>query len=166
MFLRIFQLSSSPADTANSTPENQDTEAFIEEHKRLESIISDSENIWEEHTYQIAAGGLSITFAIFTYLTSHGVKFNWQMVVIWSLFAVSLILNYISHRISIRVARNHQRMFTDWRKDNKPFDEDIINTIYRKEDRVTNILNFIVVLFLCSAIIYTIIFTCCQLYKL
>ncbi len=139
---------------------------YLKEHERLEAIISDSEDIWEERTYQIAAGGLSITFAIFTYLYSKGLKLDWQMVLIWGLYSFALLLNYVSHRISIYDARKMQGFLKKRRGDNLPYDEDEINRTYATQGLLTTIINWIVGLSLAVAVIYTIVYTCIKLVSL
>ena len=145
--------------------ERQDSadDRYLKEHERLESIISDSENIWEERTYQIAAGGLSITFAIFTFLSDRGSELDWQMVLIWSLYSFSLLMNFVSHRISIYDARKMQRFMKDRRDRGLPYDEDVMNKVYSDQGWLTSLINWIVGLTLIGAVIYTIIYTCIHL---
>lgn len=164
MQLRIFHILCS-RPKSNIVDDSKDKESYVEEHKRLEMIISSSEDIWEARTYQIAAGGLSISFAIFTYLMSNGIHFSWHMIFIWSLFAVSLLLNYVSHRITICIASNMQELLSIKRNNNESYDETELNAIYKSQDMIISIINLFVGLLLCSAIVYTIIFTCLELAK-
>lgn len=57
-------------DTTCTELTKEDAEAYADEHRRLESIIQDSEKIWEDRTFQIAAGGLTLTFTVFSFLIS------------------------------------------------------------------------------------------------
>ena len=149
----------------DSQPDSND-DRYLKEHERLEAIISDSEDIWEERTYQISAGGLSITFAIFSYLSSKGLKLDWQMVLIWSLYAFALLLNYVSHRISILDARKMQRLMKKRRDKGLPYNEDELNKAYSKQGWLTTLINWVVGLSLAGAVIYTIVYTCIHILSL
>lgn len=157
-----------PVSSQDKQNAQQDSnyDSYLKEHERLEAIISDSEDIWEERTYQIAAGGLSITFAIFTYLSGRGIKLDWQMVLIWSLYSFALLLNYASHRISIKDARKMQGLLKDRRDNGLPYDEDVMNNTYSTQGWMTTLINWIVGLSLAVAVIYTIVYTCIKLVSL
>ena len=150
------------------TPErNQgiDFEPYFKEHDRLEAIISDSESIWEARTFQIAAGGLSLTFAAFSFLAGKGFRFDWQIALIWGLFVFCIVLNYVSHRISIKNARKMQAYLADRRKKSLIYDESSTEIIYQMQDIVVNVINIIVEFFLIADVIYTIVYFSIHLLK-
>lgn len=155
-----------PQESQQEPHQDSNDEVYLKEHERLEAIISDSEDIWEERTYQIAAGGLSITFAIFSYLSGRDIKLDWQMILIWSLYAFALLLNYASHRISIHDARKMQGFMKKRRDKGLPYDEDEMNKAYSKQGWLTILINWIVGLTLAGAVIYTIVYTCIHILSL
>lgn len=127
-FIQILRYQQQPPQLTQSQPQQEnDDDTYIKEHERLEAIVSDSEYIWEERTYQIAAGGLSITFTIFCYLASKNNPFDWQMILIWGLYATALLLNYVSHRISVCDARKMQAFLKQCREEGKPYNETALN---------------------------------------
>ena len=136
----------------------EDLDRYDEEHNRLEAIISDSENIWEERTFQIAAGGLSLTFAIFAFLAGEGKCFDWQISLIWGVYILCIILNYVSHRISIRKGREMQGYLKTQKKDGLSYDEDAIQKEYSHFDKPVVFLNGFVQWMLIVNVIYTVVF--------
>ncbi len=166
-FIRVLRLQQDPLQPTQGQPlQKNDDDTYIKEHERLEAIVSDSEDIWEERTYQIAAGGLSITFTIFCYLASKKVPFDWQIILIWGLYVAVLLLNYVSHRISICDARKMQAFLKRCREDGEPYNETAINEKYQKQGRLLTVLNWVVGVMLAGAVVYTIIYTCKQLMSL
>ena len=129
-------------------------ESKLEEYNRIESIRSDSEKIWEERTYQIAAGGLSLTFAIYSYLGSkYGLKFDWMIGVIWSLYALCIVLNYISHLITAMHCSKIQNALTS-----EVVDEHYIDTLYNRANSF-RWFNYVVVILLIVDIVLTIVYS-------
>jgi len=165
-FIHILRFQQLPQQTQSQPPQVNDDDTYIKEHERLEAIVSDSEDIWEERTYQIAAGGLSITFTIFCYLASKNIPFDWQMILIWGLYAAALLLNYISHRVSVNDARKMQAFLKQCRESGEPYNETALNEKYKKQGRLLTVINWIVGLTLVGAVIYTIIYTCIHLMSL
>lgn len=110
MYFQILKNLLRPRATAEKLDKaREDRQAHIDEHNRLEKIVTDSENLWEERTYQIAAGGLTLSFAVFSFLCgSGGVRFDCHMAAIWVVFAGCLIANYVSNHIAVKDARKMQ----------------------------------------------------------
>lgn len=165
-FIHILRFQQPPQQTQNQQPQVNDDDTYIKEHERLEAIVSDSEDIWEERTYQIAAGGLSITFTIFCYMANKNISFDWQMILIWGLYAAALLLNYISHRVPVNDARKMQAFLKQCRESGEPYNETALNEKYKKQGRLLTVINWIVGLTLVGAVIYTIIYTCIHLMPL
>ena len=88
------------------------------------------------------------------------------MVLIWSLYSFALLLNYASHRISIKDARKMQGLLKDRRDNGLPYDEDVMNNTYSTQGWMTTLINWIVGLSLAVAVIYTIVYTCIKLLSL
>ena len=146
---------------------DKDDEAYNEEHKRLENIIDKSENLWEDRTYQIAAGGLSLSFAVFSFLCgSKEVRFEYHMALIWGLYALCLLVNYASHRLSIADARKMQEHLYKFRAKKIPYNEEALSNTYSKQGHVGRFLNIFVLLLLSANVIYTIVYTCIKLFSL
>lgn len=137
-------------------------DAYEKEHNRLGTLRDDAESIWEERTYQIAAGGLSLTFAVFSFLIDrdNGITFCWQMSVIWAVFATCLVMNYLSQRISVRHFEKLQEELFEDRDKNVPYNEEIMIERNRKSDRLINFLNFITEILLMANIVFTIVYIC------
>ncbi len=137
-------------------------EAYEKEHNRLGALKDDAENIWEERTYQIAAGGLSLTFAVFSFLMGrdNGISFSWQMLVIWAVFAVCLVMNYLSQRVSVRHFEKMQKVLFEDRENNTPYNEKVMIERCQKSDRLINCINFITELLLIANIVFTIVYIC------
>lgn len=168
-FIHILRYQAQQPLMSQEKPNSQqdpNEDRYLKEHERLEAIISDSEDIWEERTYQIAAGGLSITFAIFSYLSGKGLPLDWQMVLIWILYAFALLLNYVSHRISINDARKMQSLMKKRRDKGLPYNEEEMNKAYSKQGWLTILINWVVGLSLVGAVIYTIVYTCIHIVSL
>ena len=109
----------------DKSPECDSYDPYIEEHNRLGALKDDSEDLWEERTYQLSAGGLSLTFAVFSFLMSgdNGMPFHWQMAVIWGGYVFCLVANYISQRISICNFKSLQEQLDKDRQKGVVYDE-------------------------------------------
>lgn len=142
-----------------------DQEAFIKEHKRLAGIINDSECIWEERTFQIAAGGLSLTFAVFAFLAGKGQCFNWQMVLIWGVYVLCILLNYVSHRVSIKNAIKMQGYLEKRLEEGAKYVVKEIEKEYSRLDKSVISLNGVVQWMLIANVIYTVVFFSIYLLK-
>ena len=132
---------------------------YSDEHDRLEELIDASENIWEDRTYQIAAGGLTISFGVFSFLSENNVGFDWQMGLITGIYAFCLLLNYISQRVAIKTFRESQDMLCNKRKNGEEYNEDEINCYYESKDKYLNLFNVITQWLLILNVIYTLLFT-------
>ena len=143
---------------------DNDFEAYKEEHERLEKRIERSEDIWEDRTFQIAAGGLTLTFAVFSYLNDkEGLDFDWQVGLIWGIFALCILLNYVSHRVAVHTLRDAQNYLFSRREENKPYQERALGERYAKQDRLMKWINGITLALLVGDVVYTLIYTCLKL---
>lgn len=136
-------------------------DAYKEEYERLEALRDEAENIWEDRTYQMSAGGLSLTFAVFSFLMSgyDGIDFQWPMAVIWGVYTICLLINYLSHHISTHIFLKLQDSLSDDREKGLEYDEKRLLERYEKTDKV-NILNIIIEELLILNIISTVVYTC------
>lgn len=134
---------------------------YIEEHNRLGALKDESETIWEERTYQLCAGGLSLTFAVFSFLMSkeNGISFHWQMAAIWGGYVLCLVLNYLSHRISICKFKNLQEQLDKDRLAGVEYDEEKLAKRNSESDCLINIMNCVTEVVLVVNIIFTIVYT-------
>ena len=113
---------------SQSKSSNEDEESFAaykEEIVRLGALKDATEDIWEDRTYQMSAGALSLTFAVFSFLMGkqNGILFSWPMVVIWGGFVFCLVINYLSHHIAKNNFINLQDELFDDRDKQLPYDE-------------------------------------------
>ena len=136
--------------------------AYKEEHERLEALRDETENIWEERTYQMSVGGLSLTFAVFSFLMSgyDGIDFQWPMAVIWGVFAFCLVINYSSQHISKCTFLKLQKSLFDDREKGLEYDENRLVERYEKTDIFLNFLNITTEFLLILNIIFTVVYTC------
>lgn len=160
MLLTLLHLLNARLFPDNEPLNQEDIDSYCKAHEQLTSIISESENIWEDRTYQIAAGGLSISFAVFSFCFKSTNKLDWQIVLIWGLYAICLIINYLSHLISIHKARKMQNLLRSFRAEKKPYNEEFLNSIYSKEDRLTKNTNLVLALVLSCTVVYTLVYSC------
>lgn len=135
---------------------------YIDEHNRLGALKDDSEDLWEERTYQLSAGGLSLTFAVFSFLMSddNGMPFHWQMAVIWGGYVFCLVANYLSQRISICNFKSLQKQLDQDRQKGVVYDENNLTKRNSRSDKLINILNTLTEIVLVINIIFTIVYTC------
>ena len=137
-------------------------DAYKEEYERLEALRDEAENIWEDRTYQMSAGGLSLTFAVFSFLMSgyDGMDFQWPMAVIWGVYAICLLINYLSQHISKYNFLKFQESLSDDRENGLEYDENRLIERYEKTDKGLNVLNVITEVLLILNIVSTVVYTC------
>ena len=135
-------------------------EASKEEHSRLGALKDESENIWEERTYQLSAGGLSITFAVFSFLMGRGISFQWPMALIWGGYVFCLIVNYLSHRISAKHFEKQQVLMYEDRWKNIPYNEEKQIERYKRFDKWMKFINVLTEIVLIFDIVLTIVYSC------
>lgn len=151
----------------DKSPECDSNDPYIDEHNRLGALKDESENIWEERTYQLSAGGLSLTFAVFSFLMSgdNGMPFHWQMAVIWGGYVFCLVANYISQRISICNFKSLQEQLYKDRQNGVVYNENNLANRNSMSDCLVNILNTLTEIVLVIDIIFTIVYTCVLFYE-
>lgn len=142
-------------------------DAYKEEHNRLESLRDESESLWEDRTYQLATGGLSLTFAVFSFLMSgeNAKSFEWPMAVIWSGFAFCLVVNYLSQRCAAKhFVKLQEELYND-RNKGLGFSEERQIKRDEKYDKSVNFFNVLTEIVLVLDIVITVIYTCCLFIK-
>lgn len=146
----------------DKSPECDSYDPYIDEHNRLGALKDDSEDLWEERTYQLSAGGLSLTFAVFSFLMSddNGMPFHWQMAVIWGGYVFCLVANYLSQRISICNFKSLQKQLDQDRQKGVVYDENNLTKRNSRSDKLIIILNTLTEIILVINIIFTIVYTC------
>lgn len=158
-------------DNASSQRQNSENDdgfdAYKEEHIRLGALKDASEDIWEDRTYQMSAGGLSLTFAVFSYLMGqeNGVAFSWPMAAIWAGFVICLVVNYLSQRLSRHCFMKLQDALREDRENGLQYDEQRLIKRNKKYDRWTNILNIVTEVLLVTDIVATIVYTAILFWK-
>ena len=135
-------------------------EASKEEHNRLGALKDESENIWEERTYQLSAGGLSITFAVFSFLMGRGIDFQWPMALIWGGYVFCLIVNYLSQRVSAKHFEKQQVLLYEDRWKNIPYSEEKQVERYKRFDNRMRFFNVLTEIVLVLDIVLTIVYSC------
>lgn len=142
-------------------------DAYKEEYDRLEALRDETENIWEDRTYQMSVGGLSLTFAVFSYLMGEksGMDFQWPMAVIWGVYALCLIINYLSLHISKHNFLKLQKLLSVDREKDLEYDENRLIERYEKTDKVLVFLNTVTEVLLILNIITTVVYTCILFYS-
>lgn len=137
-------------------------DAYKEEHIRLETLRNESESLWEDRTYQMAAGGLSLTFTVFSFLMSgkNAISFEWPMAVIWSGYAFCLIVNYLSQRCAARHFVKLQEELYNNRNKGLEYNEQRQINRDEKYDKSINFFNVLTEIVLVLDIVFTVIYTC------
>lgn len=143
-------------------------DSYNKEYDRLEKQREDSENIWEDRTYQLSAGGLSLTFAVFSFLMKqdNSIHFMWEMGVIWGGYTLCLILNYISHRMSISNFVDYIEKLEADRDNGKKYNVRVLTERYRCGDNCVSMLNRLTEILLVINIIFTVGYTISFFYNL
>ena len=142
--------------------DNSSYDSYRDEQERLEKLRQDSETIWEERTYQLSAGGLSLTFAIFSFLMSNEggkISFEWPMAVIWGTYTCCLVANYISHRVSISNFSKYIEMLEEERNGNIDYDEIVLAERYKCGDKLVRFINSLTECLLVVNIFFTVIYS-------
>ena len=161
IFVSRMLIKQSMQEKESCPKDNDDTiEASKEEHNRLGALKDESETIWEERTYQLSAGGLSITFAVFSFLMSRGIGFQWPMALIWGGFVFCLIVNYLSQRISTKHFEKQQVLLYEDRLKKIPYDEKKQIERYKRFDRCMVFCNVLTEIILVLDIVLTIVYAC------
>jgi hypothetical protein len=137
-------------------------DAYKEEHNRLETLRNESESLWEDRTYQMAAGGLSLTFAIFSFLMSgeNAKSFAWPMAFIWFGYAFCLVVNYLSQRCAAKhFVKLQEELYND-RSKGLEYSEQRQIKRDEKYDKSVNFFNILTEIVLVLDIVFTVIYTC------
>lgn len=134
---------------------------YKEEHLRLEGIILESEKIWEERTFGIAAGGLSLSFAVFSfYLSQYSARsFTLWMGLIVLGYVVCLVLNYWSHRKTIQECRRLQEVLRTDKAQGLPYDEARLREHYAKGNKMMERINRATGALLIVSVVSTLFYT-------
>lgn len=134
---------------------------YHEEYCRLEKTIKDSEKIWEDRTFGIAAGGLSLSFAMFSFGVDQDVaqSIACYMPYIWAGYVICLILNYLSNRTSMKICRQLQETLISDRDWGLPYDTSRLKIHYEKGNKKMNIINRITEVLLILSVLSTLIVT-------
>lgn len=145
-----------------SEEEKKSFDSYMDEYQRLEKLREDSENIWEERTYQLSAGGLSLTFAVFSFLMrgNNDMKFQWPMVVILGSFVLCLVINYISQIIAAKHFETLQELLYNDRCKNIDYDENRLIERNKQYDFWMNVFNYFTMIVLVLNIIFTVVYIC------
>ena len=99
-----------------------------------------------------------MTFAVFAFLAGKGQCFNWQMALIWGVYVLCILLNYISHRVSIRNAMKMQGYLEKWLEGGAKY---VVKEIEKENSRLDKsfiLLNGVVQWMLIVNVIYTVVF--------
>lgn len=134
---------------------------YTEEHHRLEEIVRESEKIWEDRTFGIAAGGLSLSFALFSFLVSQGViqRITVGMLLIWFGYVACLSLNYWIHHKTINDCLQLQQDLSADRNQGLPYDASRLSTHYEKANKQMKRINCITEVLLFVSVIATLLYT-------
>ena len=129
---------------AKKMPED-DKEAYLRELSNLNSVYREADNTWDERIYQIAAGGLSLCLASFSFLA--GIKDNfvmdWKPCTIMAVYAFVILLNFISQRMSTSCVRQLVEELRKKLKDGKAFVSDDVQRLYDKKSFGLVVINWI-----------------------
>lgn len=144
--------------------DKKDLEYYDKEYDRLESIRSASEDLREERTFDIASGGLALSIGIFAYLSANKKELpcEWIIVAVMICFGLAIMINYISHYISVRVMEKNVDAINKMKGDDREYDADAIDATYRNNSKLLEVMNCLVFALtltgVCLVVIYGIAF--------
>ena len=142
---------------------NEDYEKFNEQLDRLDETIGASEDLIESRTFEIAAGGLTISLTILSllrdteYFPENGMILT---CIIWGIFTLSILLHYFSQFAAKRSSEEVSAIIHKKIKNREKYDSDELNMIQNQKIRIVSILNKITPFLLSLGIILLISFTC------
>ena len=147
---------------------NEDYEKFNEQLDRLDETIGASEDLIESRTFEIAAGGLTISLTILSllrdteYFPENGMILT---CIIWGIFTLSILLHYFSQFAAKRSSEKVSAIIHKKIKNREKYDSDELNMIQNQKIRIVCILNKITPFLLSLGIILLISFTCYCFFK-
>lgn len=100
-----------------------------------------------------------MTFTVFSFLSTQGVEFDWQIILIWIIYALCILANYASHLFAVGTARKMQYLLGDRINLGKAYDHNDLNELYHTPDRRMSKFNRTVHIVLTCNVIYTLIYT-------
>lgn len=122
-----------------------DREAYLREFSNLNSVYREADNTWDDRIYQIAAGGLSLCLASFSFLA--GIKDNfvldWKPCTIMAVYAFVILLNFVSQRMSTSCVRQLVEELRKKMKKGKAFDSNDVQALYDKKSLSLVVINWI-----------------------
>lgn len=123
-----------------------DLNNYAQEYDRLEAIRSSSEDLREERTFDIASGGLVLSVGIFTYLTANGkvLPCKWMIIATMISFGMAIVLNYLSHYASVKMAEKCINTVNDNQDKDVPYNSKRLQARYSKYSLPVDIMNCIV----------------------
>ena len=128
----------------NDLPES-DREAYLCEFSKLNNVFREADNTWDDRIYQIAAGGLSLCLASFSFLA--GIKddfvLDWKPCAIMAVYAFVILLNFISQRLSTRCVRQLVEDLRNYMNEGKEFVSEEIQELYDKRSSGLVLINWI-----------------------
>ena len=110
---------------------------YQRELDKLDDVFRSSEQRWEERVYQIAAGGLSLCFAAFSFLagTVEGFTVNWMACTIMVVYALVILINFLSQRLSVHNAKELKEYINDLMKENEAYNAVNLKKTYDEKNR-------------------------------
>ena len=110
---------------------------YQRELDKLDEVFRSSEQRWEERVYQIAAGGLSLCFAAFSFLagTVDGFTVNWVACTIMAVYALVILINFLSQRLSVHNAKELKEYINDLMKENEAYNAVNLKKTFDEKNR-------------------------------
>lgn len=146
-----------------SSYKDEDYEKFNEQLDRLDETIGASEDLIESRTFEIAAGGLTVSLTILSllrdteYFPENGMILT---CIIWGIFTLSILLHYYSQFASKRSSEKMSAIIHKKIQNREKYDCDELNKTQNQKIRIVKILNIITPFLLSIGIILLIGFTC------
>lgn len=131
-----------------------------------EKAIGENGDLLSERTYSLSAGGLALSFTIFSFLVGENKSaLDWQAPVIWGMYLLCIILDTLSIITAKRKAEKLEKMFREKANQGEQMSEIEVNKVIDKENRLINRFNMIVFVLLLLTLIWTFVYSYLLLIK-
>jgi hypothetical protein len=125
----------------------------------LENVKSKSDDDYEKNITYISAGTLVLSLTFIEKIVNVGVASHiWVLIVSWSMLALTLLVNLISHQFS---SLYHERTIDEWDRDDPSIDSNV-----KSRNRVIRNMNLFTSLGLFVGIGFLILFCSLNAYKM
>ena len=135
---------------------------YLEYYQIVKDTITHGKDVIDSRIFALATGGLVLSFTVFSFMFTQHYDLNvWLVCLIWAVYGLCILLNLLSHLISVRNNTKMLDKIVTLMKDAnvKSFDESDINKEARKKSKFIVFINCFEFIALVLNIIFSISFT-------